>query len=191
MDCGACTKTQAMVAALVSSCVLLTAPMAVQAQNRGNFTALVVAGYGIQLDVIEDESGEGVSGLSFGAGWFVSRDLALMLRLSGTAVEYELIDDSFGVLRTVTPTMVSGMLGLDGQYWLNDRWNVEIGVGRGIVVQHGSENPDVGLGLLGAVGYAVFLKGKFSMQLGVEYTPVFLDDRMVQNLGINLGIQLL
>jgi len=165
--------------------------MVAQAQNRGNFTAIVVAGYGVQLDVIEDESGDGVSGISFGLGWFVSRDLALMLRLSGTAVEYELIQETLGPPIIRTPTMVSGMFGIDGQYWLNDRWNVEVGVGQGVVVQDGSEDSDVGLGVLGALGYAVFLKGKFSMQLGVEYTPVFLGDRMVQNVGINLGLQLL
>ena len=189
MDRGTCSR--AVVAAFLSCSAMLTAPTVAQAQNRGNFTALVVAGYGVQLDVIEDESGEGVSGLAFGLGWFVSPDLALMIRMAGTAVEYEFIEDDFGLPHVVTPIMVSGMLGIDGQYWLTDRWNVEIGVGRGFVGQDGSDSDDAGLGLLGAVGYAVFLKGKFSMQLGVEYTPVFLGDRMVQNVGINLGLQLL
>ncbi len=177
--------------AMTVSWVLFMAPAMSQAQNRGSFTAIVVAGYGVQLDAIDGESGEGVSGLAFGIGGFVSRDLALMFRLAGTTVEYDLISEELGLPQRVTPMMVSGMVGIDGQYWLNDRWNVELGVGRGFVGEADSDTDEAGLGLLGALGYAVFLKGKFSAQLGVEYTPVFLGERMVHNVGINLGLQLL
>jgi hypothetical protein len=189
MSCN--TFRQRAFFAAMTSAVLLVSPLIARAQNRGNFTAIVVAGYGVQIDAIDGESGEGVSGLAFGIGGFVSPDLALMLRFAGTTVEYELMSDDFGLPHLVKPMMVSGMFGVDGQYWLNDRWNMELGVGRGFVGEADSDDDEAGLGLLGAVGYALFLKGKFSAQLGVEYTPVFLGERMVHNVGVNLGLQLL
>ena len=111
---------------LLFACAL-TASTAARAQDRGSFTALLTLGYGLQSGALPNESGEGLSGLSFGIGGFVSHDFALMFRLSGSNVNYDLSSP----LENVNYNVVSGVGVLDGRFWLNDRLNFEAGAGFG------------------------------------------------------------
>lgn len=171
---------------LLFACAL-TASTAARAQDRGSFTALLTLGYGLQSGALPNESGEGLSGLSFGIGGFVSHDFALMFRLSGSNVNYDLSSP----LENVNYNVVSGVGVLDGQFWLNDRLNFEAGAGFGFATYEDEEMDDTGPGLFFGVGYSILLRGKFSLQVGVEYAPVFLDTQTVQNVGFNVGFQFL
>ncbi len=171
---------------LLFACAFFTSKQA-HGQDRGSFTALLTLGYGLQSNAFVDESGEGLSGLSFGIGGFVSRDFALMFRLSGSNVDYQL-ESPIG---NVDYNVVSGVGVLDGQFWLTDRLNFEAGAGFGFASFEDEELDDTGLGIFTGVGFSILLRGKFSLQVGVEYAPVFLDDQTVQNVGFNMGFQFL
>ena len=57
--------------------------------QRGGFTILVNLGLGIQNDEALDESATGVAGINLGVGGFLKPDLALLFRISGTNVRYD------------------------------------------------------------------------------------------------------
>jgi hypothetical protein len=171
---------------LLVACALLTSKAA-YGQDRGSFTALLTLGYGLQSNAFGDETGEGLSGLSFGIGGFVNRDFALMFRLSGSNVDYEFANQ----IDNVKYNVVSGVGVLDGQFWLTDRLNFEAGAGFGFASYEDEEMDDTGLGLFAGAGYSILLRGKFSLQVGVEYAPVFLDEFTVHNIGFNVGFQFL
>ena len=52
--------------------------------DRGGFTLVVDLGAGIQNDTALDETGKGLAGLNFGAGGFLSPNMEIMGRMSGT-----------------------------------------------------------------------------------------------------------
>lgn len=81
------------------------------AQDRGGFTALVDLGVGIQNDTSIEETEVGLAGISFGVGGFVTPDLAVMFRLAGTNVNYELAGGDYG--------QISGVAGAAVQWWLS------------------------------------------------------------------------
>jgi hypothetical protein len=54
-----------------------------QDNNRGGFTLLLNAGYAVQHDSASGRSGDGQAGLNLGIGGFLTRNLALMFRVSG------------------------------------------------------------------------------------------------------------
>jgi hypothetical protein len=149
--------------------------------DRGAFTLLLTLGYGIQTSGVIDESASGLSGLNLGAGGFLSENAALMFRLSGTNVTYDVGGLDF--------QSVSGVGALSVQYWLDDRFNVEGGPGFGFLSNDVVDKR--GFGLVMGTGYSVFFRGKHSLQFGVEYAPVFVDERTIHNFGITFGYQFL
>src|SRR5688500_2880190 len=60
------------------------------AQERGGFTLLVDLGVGVQNDTTIDKTQVGLAGLNVGVGGFLTRDFALMFRIAGTTVSYDL-----------------------------------------------------------------------------------------------------
>ncbi len=154
----------------------------VSAQERGGFTVLVDLGVGVQNDTTIDDTQVGLAGLNVGAGGFLTRDFALMFRLAGTTVSYDL--GGFGY-----HTQLSGFAGPSLQYWLSDRFNLEAGAGVGF---WSADNVDeTGLGFLVGVGVAIFNRGKRSLQFGIQYVPAFTDPGTVHSIGFTFGYQFL
>jgi hypothetical protein len=166
-------------AAVVAFIVVLFLSGRVSAQDRGGFTALVDLGVGVQSDSAIEETAVGVAGVQFGVGAFVNRDLAVMFRLVGTTVNYDLDGVEYG--------QTSGVVGPAVQWWLSDRFNVEGGAGWGF--WNGADDKDSGLGLLFGAGVSVFNRGKHNLQVGVQYVPAFTTPGTVHNLGFTFGYQ--
>ncbi|MDH4036972.1 MAG: hypothetical protein OEX18_14840 [Candidatus Krumholzibacteria bacterium] len=164
-------------------------------QERGGFTLLLTLGYGLQSGGIGEGTSDGLGGLNLGIGGFVSEDTALMFRISGTNVSYQ-YDAMYdqprigGSQSMYKEDVVSGVAVFDVQYWPTSRLNLEIGGGFGFVSSDYLYD-ERGVGLLGAMGYTVLLRGKYSLQLGVEYAPVVLGGGTINNLGFNVGFQFL
>ena len=152
----------------------------VVAQDRGGFTALVDLGVGVQNDTAIEETAVGLAGLSFGAGAFLNPDLAVMFRLIGSRVTYDLSGTDY--------SQTSGFVGPSAQWWLSDRLNLEGGAGWGFWSGDTDED-NAGFGLLMGVGYSVFNRGKHNLQVGVQYAPAFTDPGTVHNFGFTFGYQ--
>ena len=150
------------------------------AQNRGGFTALVDLGVGVQRDTAIDETAVGLAGLGFGVGAFLNEDLAVMFRLTGTNVTYDLAGGEYG--------QSSGVGGAAAQFWLSDKLNVEGGAGFGYWRGDNDES-NRGFGLILGAGLSIWNRGKHNVQLGVQYLPAFTDPGMVHNFGFTLGYQ--
>jgi hypothetical protein len=162
-----------------------TRPMAARMQtaqpvyaeaDRGGFTLLVDLGVGIQKDNGVGDSAAGLAGLNVGAGAFLTRNLGLMFRFTGTNVSYDRY------------SQVSGVVGPMVQYWLSDRINVRAGGGLGF--WSSDDLSDKGFGLMIGAGVTVFNRGKHNLQVGFEYAPAFTDGK-VHNFGFTFGYQLL
>lgn len=151
--------------------------------NRGGFTVLVNAGLGIQHDAAFEETAVGVSGLNLGVGGFLTEDLGLLFRVSGTTASYDA--GPFGDL-----TQVSGVVGATVQYWVSDRFNLEAGPGVGLWSIDGGGSQE-GFGLILGAGLTLFNRGKHNLQVGIEYAPAFTDAGTVNNLGFTFGYQFL
>jgi len=150
--------------------------------DRGGFTLLLTLGAGYQNDAALSESAWGLGGLNLGIGGFLNEDLALMFRVSGTNVSYDVTGGG-------SVSQVSGVGGVGVQYWPNDKVNVEGAVGMGFWDLEGTSDQSFGL-ILGAA-YAFFNSGKHNLQVGLEYAPAFTDPDTVHNLGIVFGWQFL
>jgi hypothetical protein len=160
--------------------VMLMAGARADAQDRGGFTALVDVGIGIQNDTAIEETAVGLGGLGFGVGAFLSDNLALMFRLTGTNVNYDLNGVDYG--------QSSGFMGPAAQFWLSDKLNVEAGAGFGY--WRGDNDDDSrGLGLILGAGYSILNRGKHNLQLGVQYLPAFTDPGTVHSFGFTFGYQ--
>jgi hypothetical protein len=144
--------------------------------DRSGFTILAELGAGVQHDDYYAESAGGLAGLNLGLGAFLTRDLALMFRFSGTTA-------SFGPY-----SQVSGVAGPMVQYWLSDRVNLRAGGGVGF--WSSDDDHETAFGLMLGVGVTVFNRGKHNLQIGFDYAPVFTDSR-IHNIGFTFGYQFL
>ena len=149
-------------------------------RTRGGFTVLVNLGIGVQTDTGLDESATGLAGANLGIGGFVTEKLAVLGRISGTNVFYDL--GGFGEIQ-----QVSGVAGATLQYWATDRLVIEGGGGVGFWTAEGESQRGFGL-IVGASG-VVFNRGKHNLLVGVEYAPAFTDSGTVHNLGVTFGYQ--
>lgn len=161
--------------ALTSLLLAVTAGTASAQPDRGGFTFLVNMGVGVQSDSAVEETAVGLGGLNVGAGGFVTPRLAILGRVSGTFVSYDLFDQSSAV---IGPTI---------QFWPNNRLSVEAGAGVGS--WRAEDVTERGLGLILGMGVSVFQRGKHNLAVGIEYAPVFTDDP-VHNFGFTFGYQL-
>jgi len=171
-----CSLVCAVAAVLILSA---GAAFAQEPPNRSGFSLLLTMGVGFQSTEFLDESAVGLGGLNLGIGGFLTPDLALFFRISGTNVN----QTDFDI------TTVSAVGGPSVQWWVNDSINLEGGLGFGVVDYEGFD--DNGFGLILGAGFSVFHRGKNSLQFGVEYAPVFVDSGNVQNVSIAFGWQLL
>ena len=146
--------------------------------DRSGFTLLLTLGLGLQsgeyvaqsylyafMPEYASGSETGLGGLNLGIGGFVTPDLAVMFRISGTNVQYESTMPGH-----VDTDVVSGVGGVSVQYWINDTINLEGGFGYGIAnAEPGTE--ETGYGLILGAGFSFFHRGKNSLQVGIEYAP--------------------
>ncbi len=157
--------------------------------DRGGFTLLLSLGVGFQNDAALEESGTGLAGLNLGIGGFLSDNVALMARFSGTNVNYEFeflgIEGDF--------RQISGVAALSLQYWVNDKVYVEGGPGLGFysIDIDGDTFDDQSFGLILGTGFTVFNKGRNNLQIGLEFAPAFIEEGTISNIGITFGYQLL
>jgi hypothetical protein len=149
------------------------------APDRSGFTMLLSLGVGRQDDGALPEAKTALAGLNLGLGGFLTSDLALWFRASGTTAQY----DEFGFNQT------SGFGGPVLQYWVTDKVNLEGGVGAGFWTIE-DEN-DAGLGIMLGAGFVFFNSGRHNLQVGLEYAGAFVDPETIHNVGINFGWQLL
>jgi hypothetical protein len=202
---------KAAVVVLALFITLLAAPALAQMEpvedssagpDRSGFTILLTLGLGMQSGEFVVEGYEyafmpeytagsetGLGGLNLGIGGFVTPDLAVMFRISGTNVQYESTSDS----RWDTE-VISGVGGVSVQYWINDAINLEGGFGYGIasIEPPGTEKrtDKNGYGLIVGTGFSFFHRGKNSLQIGIEYAPVYFENGdFVHNLCIAFGYQ--
>jgi hypothetical protein len=159
---------------IVETPVAKSAP---QGPDRSGFTLLLTMGVGFQKLGDSRDWETGLGGLNLGIGGFVSPDLAVMFRLSGTTVQYGIYD------------IVSGVGGPGVQYWVSDSFNLEGALGLGFVDYGGGWNQQA-VGMLLGMGYSFYHKKKTSFQLGLEYGHVFTGSG-VHSLVIAFGWQLL
>ena len=146
----AATRVRIIALSLVVIAVTAGSAAAQSAPNREGFTLLVNLGIGVQHDAGLEETGGGLAGANLGLGGFVTPNLAIMGRYSGTNALY---DEPFDDL-----WQISGVWGPTVQYWPNDRVNVEAGAGVGVWAAEGES--DRGFGLIVAVGFTVFNRGQ-------------------------------
>lgn len=144
--------------------------------DRSGFTILLELGAGVQRDDYYAETAGGLAGLNVGLGAFLTRDLALMFRFSGTTASY------------APYSQVSGVAGPMVQYWLSDRVNLRAGGGVGF--WSSEDDNETAFGLMLGVGVTVFNRGKHNLQIGFDYAPVFTDSR-IHNIGFTFGYQFL
>ena len=164
---------------VLSALAVLVAAGRSDAQDRGGFTALVDLGLGVQSDSAIEETAVGLGGLGFGVGAFLNPNLAVMFRLTGTSVTYDLGED-YG--------QSSGVGGGAVQYWLSDKLNVEAGAGLGYW-RGDNDDSSRGLGLILGAGMSVWNRGKHNLQAGAHYLPAFTDPGTVHNFLFTLGYQ--
>jgi hypothetical protein len=138
-------------------------------------------GLGIQSDTGSAESAIGLSGLNVGLGGWATDKLAIVARIVGTNVPYDV-----GVLGEVR--QVSGVAAPAIQFWPGGRGYLEAGVGLGFWDADGFAS-DSGVGLVLGAGFSILNRGKHNLVVGVAYVPVFTDTA-VHNFGINFGYQL-
>ena len=154
---------------------------------RGSgFTMILSMGVGLQNDAAYEQSEVGLAGLNLGLGAFLSDNIALLFRVSGTSVKYTFEDAGFVEEFTINQT--SGMAGPAIQYWANERLNLEGGIGYGFWSSDGLT--EEGLGLLLGMAYVFAQTGNSNFQVGVEFAPAFTDPDAVYNVGVVFGWQL-
>jgi hypothetical protein len=164
----------------ICACAIVIAGGRAFAQDRGGFTALVDFGLGVQNDGSIEETAVGLTGVNFGIGGFLTRDVALMFRLSGTNVTYDLAGGDYG--------QTSGVAGPALQFWLSDKFNVEAGAGVGFW-RSDTDEDNQGFGLIVGAGVSIFNRGKHNVQVGLQYSPAFTEPGAVHNFGFTFGYQ--
>ena len=160
-------------------------PDASSARGSG-FTLLLNMGVGMQNDGAYEESAIGLSGLNIGIGGFLTDNIALMFRISGTSVKYSFDAEFFGTEFDIDQT--SGVGGPTIQYWVSDKLNIEGGLGYGFWSSEGFS--ESGFGAILGIAYVVFQTGNSNFQVGAEFAPAFLDPETVYNFGLVFGWQL-
>ena len=162
----------------VAMLLFVASPAFAQAPARSGFTVFANLGVGFQNDVTLEETATGLAGLNFGAGWFLTDNLAVLGRFSGTTANF----DAIGGL-----SQRSGVWGGSVQYWLNNWASIEGGAGYGRWSNdfHGSDD---GFGLIVAFNATVFQRGRHHIRAGFEYAPVLTEDK-IHNMGVTIGYQ--
>jgi hypothetical protein len=148
--------------------------------DRGGFTLLLNMGVGYQSDEKLPGNETGLAGLNLGIGGWLTDELVLWFRASGTNVDIG------------NERQTSGVGAVALQYWVSERVNVEAGLGFGFWdIGDFDDEPETGSGIMLGVGVPFFTSGRHSLQAGLEYAAAFTDPYTVHSLGLTFGWQLL
>lgn len=156
------------------------------------------AGIGASLTSLGDAAGAGVSGSRFGLaplnlalGGFLTRDVALSFRITGTSVFH----DSLG---GGTRQMVLGFYGPSLQVFLSDDVFVSGGIGLGLLADNPllrgrsdspSPKPLVGLAGNARIGWNLFTTKDVALLTYAEVTPARVEDVNALGFALGLGFQ--
>jgi hypothetical protein len=151
-------------------------PVARQEPTRSGFTALVTLGLGVQRDDFYEETVTGLAGVNLGLGGFVTDQIAILGRFTGTRGDYGFVQQT------------SGVIGATAQIWLNSRVAVEGGAGLGFWSDD-DEDSDVGFGLIVGALASIISRGSHNLVGGIEYAPAFTSAGTVHNIGFVVGYQ--
>ena len=154
-----------------------------QSAFRSGFT--IEAGLGPGLTLVRPDEGEGsnelgLSGLSIGMGAFVTRDVALLARISGTTLSQE--------VGTESEEFINASLHVGGQVWLTDRFVIGAAGGIGFFGPFADDSmaeDETGLALSARAAYSLFLSGNNSLRVGLEVMPCFYDSGEVTSTSLN------
>lgn len=186
------------VAMVLGSAAMVSAQAPAPESQRQGFTFLLSLGAGMQGgldDALDYEIG--LAGLNVGLGGFLSPELAILGRISGTFTARE----SSAGFEDVDFTVLHGFVGPSVMFFLSDRFSLEAGVGLGIVNGEATaetdlgritvSNSDEGLGvLLGAAAPLTYLGGGgYALTLGTDVNLGFFEDGTMLSVGLLLGIQ--
>lgn len=133
---------------------------------REGFTAELGIGFGVQTLEPDFELEPGLAPLSLSLGVFLTQDVALLGRISGTV----LFDEESTLL-----AFYGGQL----QFWLDDRWIVAVGAGAAAYGETQKTDNDVswGVGFTVRAGYSLWAGQRNAVRLAVEALPAVIDDR--------------
>jgi hypothetical protein len=150
---------------------------------RGGFTGGLDLGLGfthIAPDGFDSQTETGLSGLNFQLGGFINPNLALSVRVSGTSFTPEGSDT----------TLVSGLLGVNAQYWVAPKIFVGGGAGIGILTcEEEGCDPETGPALNARAGYEVLQWTASALNISLELSPGFYDGGNVTSVGFQVGWQ--
>ncbi len=131
----------------------------------------------------------GLAPINLGVGGFVSRDLALSFRATGTST---FRDRGFGIEQTVL-----AFYGLSAQVFLTDRVFVSGGLGLGMLfnnpympaAERAGAPATFGIAATGRVGWNVHLDREWGLSLYAEATPVHVDGTNALGGAFGLNVQ--
>jgi hypothetical protein len=151
--------------------------------RRSGFTGGLDLGLGITSVSPEQGDGDtrsGLAGLNVQLGGFVSPQLALNVRISGTTFNVD----------GVPGTFVAGFLGLNAQYWVAQKVFVGGGAGLGyFALTESDAEADTGPALNGRVGYELWQSSSSAIHAALEITPAFYEDGTLTSVGFQIGWQ--
>lgn len=163
-----------VVAMVVLGAPMLGAPDALAVERTG---FVIGIGAGVGQSRIEGESNTAL-GTDFHIGGMLGYKTALLLE------GYAVTDSEEGV------TLSLGVSTLAVQRWVSDKVWVKAGVGSGFVFVSGdgeSASERYGLGLLGAAGYELVQRQKFTLDLQGRFSTMSREGVRVNNVGANIG----
>jgi hypothetical protein len=169
-------QPRSFVAGVIFAAGVLGPARSADAVERKGFVIGLGAGFGQTR--IEGESNTGI-GANFHVGGMLGEKTALLLEAYGVGDQEE--DDS----------ATFGVSGVAVQRFLGDKAWVKAGLGQGFVnvSSNGhSETESHGLGILGAVGYELVQKTKFTLDLQGRFSTSSKDGVRVNNFGVNVGV---
>jgi len=150
---------------------------------RSGFTGGLDLGLGlthISPDNLDSETETGLSGLNFQLGGFVNPQLAINVRVSGTSFTPEGSDT----------TLISGLLGVNAQYWVAPKVFVGGGAGIGVLTTDQEDvEPESGLALNGRAGFEILQWTESALHIAFEVSPGFYDRGNVTSIGLQVGWQ--
>jgi hypothetical protein len=133
----------------------------------------------ISADGGGSESQTGLSGLNLSLGGFMSPNMAVLLRLSGTT-----FSDDFG-----PGSAISAFLGGEVQAWVAPKFFVGGGAGIGILGHTEYDDTESGFAITGRAGYEIVQGRSSGFHVALEVTPSFYEGARVTSIGLQIGWQ--
>jgi len=158
-----------------------TAP---QGPDRSGFTANLSIGLGITNvapDEGDSETKVGLAGLNVDLGAYITPQLAILFRITGTQFSVDVGTDS--------EEFVNAFAGVAGQYWVNEQLAIEGGAGVAIFGPNFASD----LNIDSKSGFAINARGTYRFSGGwqgsLELMPAFYNGFTVMSSSLLVGYQ--